>query len=816
MGPDANFDATKEYADVMLIGESPGEIEDLQGIPFVGRSGQLLRGVVKESGLGFYNIVYTNVVHCHPPGNETPSVKQLKQCYPILEAEIEYYQPLLIILLGNTSLKAVLNESGITNWRGVLIERDNYAIMPTLHPAYILRNQSALDDWTSDFEKAYDYIIEEKSVHNASDGYTMKLVASESDVCAMLDDIYDEGLCSWDTEVNGLRYGDELVCMSFACREAKKAWCVMLDNPYVVEALRTLLCDARIGKIGHNIKFDWLAIYGNWGMEVAGIVGDSMLLSGIIDPVRGRHGLKHLAGRYLGMYDYDAKFVQYRLDHKEADPKRGGDLKLMPLDILAEYAMLDAIATIELAFTLREMLTDEQERLYDELIIPAGDALAIMESNGVLLDDTIVLDYIEMYEAKQAELLVVIKNNSTIVRYTRARAATDKKFVFNPNSSYHMRDVLFGKSYFGLKSVGKTKSGKNTTKWDKLNVYLNDLPFLGDYRYFKLLGKMLSTYLRPPRDSWKDVDGRVRSNYNLIGAETGRLSSSSPNLQNIPTPEKEPGTLLESYPIKNIFTHTWKGGCVLAVDYSGMELRTMASVSGCERMMQAFIEDIDVHSYVTELLFKVARSDYTDAEWKPMRYRAKWVNWTLLFGGSAYTLHNLYGIPMSEANELVSTYYNVFPEVLEYKEQTLTFVRKHSYVENKFGRRRYFHYINDSRNKSRQSHDERAAINFPIQSAASDVLLCSLVILRDQIVLNGYSSLMVNTVHDSIMFDVFPGELDDVAWLCKEVMENLPTVYGPEYFSELDFSWFIAPLRVDIEYGSHYGNMKHYKLDGDD
>ena len=840
--PDTNFNSDEEYADVLICGEAPGADEDRVGKPFVGRSGQLLRSVVREVGLDFYNIAYTNIVHCHPPNNKTPSLKQIKRCLPMLKEEIEYYQPALLILLGNTPLKAVLGESGITNWRGVLVEREAHAIMPTLHPAYILRNNTALETWVGDFEKAYALLTGEgDTVGNVSDGYEKAIVTDVPGVLAMLDVIYEDGICAWDTEVNGLRYGDKLVCMSFACREAKQAWCVTVEHDAVVKYLADLLTNPEIGKVGHNIKFDWLAVHGNWHIEVQGIVGDSMLLSGVIDPVRGRHGLKNLAGRYLGMYDYDAEFVQYLAEHREANPKYAGDLELVPIKILADYAILDAIATIELHAKLLGDVTPEQRILYDELIVPASDALAKMESNGILLDDDIVLEYLEIYEAKQDELLKAIRDNATVKKLQRA--VKDKKFVFNPNSSVQMRKILFGSKYFGLEPVGRTKTGQPSTAWANIKVYARDLPFLQDYRYYKLLGKMLSTYLRPPRDKWKDSDGRVRSNYNLMGTETGRLASSNPNLQNIPTPEKEPGTLLETYPIKNIFTHTWKlcenaeystwdvvntqtgeildvydkpstDGCILAVDYSGMELRTMASISNCAGMRQAFEQGIDVHSYVTALLFKVNREDYTDEAWKPMRYRAKWVNWTLLFGGSAYTLQNLYGIPMEEAEQLVATYYEAFPEVLEYKEKTLEFARDYGYVESKFGRRRYLPYINDFRDRSRQAHDERAAINMPIQSAASDILVCSLIILRDQLVQNNYRSMMINTVHDSVMLDIFPGELEDVAWLCHEVLEGITTKYGPEYFPGLDFSWFTVPLKVDIEYGGHYGSLQRYVVEG--
>jgi len=237
----------------------------------------------------------------------------------------------------------------------------------------------------------------------------------------------------------------------------------------------------------------------------------------------------------------------------------------------------------------------------------------------------------------------------------------------------------------------------------------------------------------------------------------------------------------------------------------------MASVSGCKGMVQAFEDNVDVHSFVTEQLYGVKREDYPPDEWKSMRYRAKWVNWSLMYGGSWYTLHNLYGISEEDAKRLVNTYYTSFPEVLDFKDDTLEFAHANGYVESKFGRRCYLPYINDS-NDGKRSKAERTAINMPIQSAASDVLVAAIIVIDDLMQQDGFDSLMVNTVHDSIMFDVWPAELDDLIALCKDVMENLPTTYSHKYFPGLDFSWFTVPLKIDCETGSHYGSVKHYEV----
>jgi len=841
MPPGEYFD---DYCDIMFVGEAPGATEDDQGTPFVGRSGKLLRDAVDSIGLYKYGYVFTNVVRCRPPNNKTPTKRQIGYCLPILKDEIEQYQPRLIILLGGTPLNAVLGESIVTNWRGTLIERDGLTYLPVFHPAYILRNTSALEEWVKDLEKAKSFLSGDVGTGNVSDEYELTLIETDAQAQDMYKTIKSIGFCAWDTETNGLRYGDELVMMSFAVDEpVKRAWAVPV--PGCNKVCKRLLLDPDVLKVGHNIKFDVLAIHGNWNVEVQGIVGDSMLASYVLDPVPGRHGLKPLAGRHLGMYDYAKKLEDYQALRKDTNPKYGGDLRLVPTEVLAEYAALDAVATLELEWRLLDDMEDEQKIVYEQLLMPASATFSHLEMNGVVIDEYLVERYKAIYAEARDARLDELRSDEMIVAYHKFKVRHGyDKFEFNPNSSYQMRDVLYGcvvcpechktvanenvnqgrrhecakcdtrfaatkstmfKGY-GLGITVKTSTGRPSTGWDVLKEYVEELPMLTVYRQYKLLGKMLSTYLEPAI-GWKDKDGRVRSDYKIHGTDTGRASSRNPNLQNIPTPEKEPGTLLQYLPIKNIFTCTWpEGGCLLCADYSGMELRTMASVSECQGMIDIFLRGEDLHSIVTEFLYDIKREDYTPEEWKPIRYRAKWTNWTLLFGGSAYTLHRLYGLDKEEADRLVNRYYDLFPEVLEYKERTLAFAREHGYVRSMFGRRKYLPYINDWHDGKRKA-DERAGINMPIQSSAFDVLLCAMIILDECMCDANMRSLIVNTVHDSIMFDVYPGELEELAGLCGDVMEKVTSVYGPERFPGLDFSWFTVPLVVDMEIGTHYGSL---------
>jgi DNA polymerase-1 len=290
------------------------------------------------------------------------------------------------------------------------------------------------------------------------------------------------------------------------------------------------------------------------------------------------------------------------------------------------------------------------------------------------------------------------------------------------------------------------------------------------------------------------------------------LASSDPNLQNIPTKEKEPGTLLEYLPIKNIFTTSFgEDGVILTADQSGMELRTFAALSKCESMLEIHRSGKDFHKMVASNVTKIPYDDVP----KPVRYKFKKVNWTLIYGGSAHTLTHLDGFPIDEAKDIVDAYFKQFPEVPEYLEKCVEFAEDHNYIESPFGRREHLYYINDNYQQKLQRADRRAAVNMPVQSSSSDLVMCGGIILNNELRKRGFRAKIVNTVHDSIVIDLPKSELREVALLTKYCMENVVKL-APKYFPGLDFSWFNCPLHVDVESGTHYGAQKEYKFDDED
>jgi DNA polymerase I-like protein with 3'-5' exonuclease and polymerase domains len=362
----------------------------------------------------------------------------------------------------------------------------------------------------------------------------------------------------------------------------------------------------------------------------------------------------------------------------------------------------------------------------------------------------------------------------------------------------------------GFEPPAYTPTGRPSIKRDLLKEIIFDLgdskcQFLDDYMNWKLLSTILSKVFYPllrGEGDWHDPDGRVRTSF-TISTKTGRTSSKKPNLQNIPTPEKEPGTLLQYLPAKNCFTHTWPDGCLLMVDFSGMELRVISSVAGIQGMVEVFARGGDVHKYVSSLIYGIPEEEIT----KFQRYRGKWCNWSLLYLGNWWTLYRMYrinGLTESEAKRVTKLYFENFPELSIYHGETISFAEEHGYVESPFGRILQLPTIN-SKVETVRKDTQRTAVNMPIQGTASDVLLLAMYIVDQFLYDEGLESFLVNTVHDSIVLDICPGELEPVKAICIDVMENI-VHYAQDFAPNLDFSWLRVPLKADADIGTHYGS----------
>lgn len=851
--------AGSDHPMVLVIGEAPGADEDRLGVPFVGRSGKLLRDVLSEVGLDVdEDVRFTNTVKCRPPDNVMHS-KYITHCKHYLEDEIAHYDPQLILLMGNSPLRAVLGENNISQWNGVSIQRDGRNITPVYHPSYILRNSAVLAEWVDGIYNAVDSMITGDAGGTLQ--FTQHYPSTLSEIADMVSYLKGCDIISYDVETAGLDpHGKDncILCVSFAGGD--RTYALVVDHKeshsrhrqHVVRAIKDILTGSAF-IIGHNIKFDQQHTRAALGIEFTAS-GDTMIINHLLHSKQGIHGLKRLAGLHLGMYDYDAELQSYIAQHIECDYSKGGSYSNIPLSVLLPYAALDAEATLKLWFVLYNELNDVQQHFFNQVLMPVSNVLADVEYNGNAVDTYIIDRYMSVYGYVQQELLDRLLSTkevkSTIahlqsvadtkiiqslppgaqytiqddhITYTtpNGRSSRRKRDVvtFNPNSVIHLRHLYF--HTLGIPVTELTDTGLPSTSSSAMKQY----PFhniIDTITHYKLLTKMIGTYLLPAYNgSWISGDGRVHSTYNLHGTRTGRLSSSNPNMQNIPTPEKEaetrPRSVVVNLPVKNIFTHTFLDGVLMSVDYSGMELRVFASLAKCYPMLEIHKSGADFHSMVAIMAMTgrqprditIEETKIFKREQQAIRYRYKWTNWTLLYGGDEYTLMNLYGMSEQEAKDTVRSYYDTFPEVLHFRQYCVQFAEAHGYIESPFGRKEHLPYINDDTDRAKRNGDRRAAVNMPVQSAASDVLLCAMIIIHDKLRCSDMRTMLVNTVHDSIVLDVPPDEIDTAAAICTDVMENIAR-YADEYFPNVNFSWLLSPLRAEVSVGTHYGVETSY------
>jgi len=796
-----------KHPKILVVGEAPGEEEDNIGKPFVGRSGQLLRDAIDSLGYSDEEVAYTNVVRCRPPNNKITK-KSIGYCKQFALADIERLDPEMVFVLGNSALEGILDQTGISAWSGVVVNKERKYI-PLYHPAYILRNIGMFDEWTESMITAIDS-------KEAKQKFVRMYPKTIRDLKEMQQFLMNVPLISFDSETHGKDPFQEDACIlsvSFAgIREPyKNSYSFPLDHPeswwnedehaQAVEIVCNILYN-HMHIVCHNAKYDqmWMNVLYDAAFYPS---DDTMMISQLLNSRPGLHGLKRLAGVYVNMYDYAQDLYAYIAEHKECDPERGGSYKSVPLDMLIPYGSMDAEATILVYEKLFPKLSDKQKVLYRQLIMPVSDVLCNMQIEGVVIDKYLAQRYYALYSMRQQEIYDDISKDPLVKKMIAKRFKADKKYVFNPNSHDQLRELFY--DYYDLPPTTLTDGGQPSTSGEVLKPFADKYPIVKSVRYYGLLDKMLSTYLGPAlnlpgSNGWARGDGKVNSQYILGGAVTGRLASKNPNLQNIPTPEKEPGTLLETLPIKNIFTVPDKDHVIMSLDYSGMELRCFASLAKCMPMIDIHKSGKDFHTMVASM---VSGKPYDKID-KATRYIYKWTNWTLLYGGDAYTLSNMYGIPIKQAERSVTEYYDQFPEVLEFKDDCEKFTVEHGYIESPFGRREYLPYIKDPSGEMR-NRAIREAVNMPVQSGASDTLLIAMTMIDEQIS-NDLPAVLVNTVHDSVMLYVHRDVVEQVATLCVYIMENV-VKYAKKHMPGIDFSWLICPLKADVDVGTHYGSL---------
>lgn len=540
-----------------------------------------------------------------------------------------------------------------------------------------------------------------------------------------------------DTETTSIDYMQaELVGISL-CLEAGKACYIPLTHSYegapeqldksgVLAALKPVLEDPEIGKIGQNIKYD-AHIFIAEGIRLRGIAHDTMLESYVLNSTASRHNMDALAKYYL-----DRDTIHYQdIAGKGVKQKTFDQIEL---EQASDYAAEDADITLQLHQVLGAGLRQDEKlhRVYRDIEMPLVDVLLDVEQNGVLIDP-------DMLEKQGREVDRQLQQIEQAVYQLAGE-------VFNLSSPKQIQEILFEK--LELPVLRKTPKGQPSTAEDVLEELAADYEIPALILEHRSLNKLMSTYIDKLPQEINARTGRVHTSYQQAVASTGRLSSTSPNLQNIPVRTAEGRRIREAF--------VAPAGCkILALDYSQIELRIMAHLSADESLLNAFAQGLDVHRATAAEVFG-ANLDQVNAD---QRRAAKAINFGLIYGMSAFGLGKQLNIGRNEAQQYVDTYFERYPGVKRYMEETKQRARDQGYVETVFGRRLYLPDIK-ARNANVRQYAERTAINAPMQGTAADIIKRAMITVQGWIAENSDACKMIMQVHDELVFEVAESEIE--------------------------------------------------------
>jgi DNA polymerase-1 len=579
-----------------------------------------------------------------------------------------------------------------------------------------------------------------KNIHNTP--HTYSAVTGEIEIKELINKLSVQKEICFDTETTGIDANDaELVGMSFSFRreEAFYVPCPadQKDTTKILDLFTPLFNDTRITWIGQNIKYDMLIL--KWyGVELKGNIFDTMLAHYVIDP-DGKRSMDLLSAQYLG---YEPVPIEELIGKKG---KTQGNMRDVEIEKIKEYAAEDADITLQLKYVFSPLLKEKTvERVFEEVENPLVKVLTDMEFEGVRIDEGFLKEYSKELEreAKKAEDSVYLQAG---VR-------------FNLASPKQLGEVLFEKLQLDPKAK-KTKTGQYATGEDVLLKLAHQSKIVEDILAYRELTKLRSTYVDALPVMVNPKTGRVHTSYAQAVAVTGRLSSNNPNLQNIPV-RTERGREIRKAFIPRDDKHL-----LLSADYSQIELRIVAAISGDPAMCEAFKQKRDIHTATAARVYNVEEKSVT----KEMRYKAKSVNFGIIYGQGAFGLADNLGISRSEAKEIIDNYKKQFANIQKYMDDTINFAREHGYVQTLMGRKRWLKDIN-SANFTVRGFAERNAINSPIQGTAADMIKLAMIKIHNEFKKRKFRSKMILQVHDELVFDANMDESEEIKPIILDCM----------------------------------------------
>lgn len=607
----------------------------------------------------------------------------------------------------------------------------------------------------------------EKPAKPASVEKDYRCILSQSDFDAWLDKLENAELFAFDTETTSLNYADaQIVGVSFAVEAGKAAYLPLahdypdvpaqLDRKTVLDRLKPLLEDSAKPKLGQNLKYD-AHVLKNHDITLRGIRHDTMLESYVLNSTASKHNMDDLAKHYLGV-----ETIHYE-DVAGKGAKQIGFAEVA-IEQATEYAAEDADITLRLHQTLSEQLrqSPKQWALYNDIEVPLIDVLTRIEENGVLIDSALL----DQQSLELANRMIGIEQEA----HDLAGSA------FNLGSPKQIQEIFYDR--MKLPVLKKTPKGQPSTDESVLQELALEYELPRLILEYRSMSKLKSTYTDKLPQQVNPRTGRVHTSYQQAVAATGRLSSTDPNLQNIPIRSEDGRKIRQAF----IAPPGYK---MVAADYSQIELRIMAHLSGDEGLLNAFSQGIDVHSATAAEVFEVDIEQVTH----DLRRSAKAINFGLIYGMSAFGLAQQLGLSRNQAQEYIDLYFSRYPGVKQYMDNIREQAKQQGFVETLFGRRLYLPEIN-ARNAAQRQYAERTAINAPMQGTAADIIKRAMIACDQWIQDSGADVKMIMQVHDELVFEVAESQLEGSIERIRDIMSTA---------AELQ-----VPLLVEVGHGENW------------
>ena len=610
------------------------------------------------------------------------------------------------------------------------------------------------------FSETYNLESNKDSLNDSKSIY--QRIESFEELKLLVEKMMKQEIVAFDTETEGLNALEtDIVGISFSWQKGIGYYLPIKNNKSAheksFEILRPFFESTEIIKVGHNIKFD-IQVLHKYNVKVSSPIYDTMVAHYLINPDM-RHNLDTLSESYL---NYSPISIESLIGKKG---KNQISMRDVSIDKITDYASEDADITLQLKSIFdKEIEVNNLSKIFYDIEIPMINVLSKMETEGIKIDTS----YLEKLDKEFEEDLEKLKKE--IFKKSGEE--------FNLNSPKQLGEILFDK----LKLVSKpkkTKTGQYSTSEEVLSSLANDHKIIEDILEWRSLDKLQNTYVKSLPNEVSSLTNRVHSSFNQTVTTTGRLSSNNPNLQNIPI------RTANGQKIRRAFIPRGSDYILMAADYSQIELRVIASMSNEENMIDAFVNNQDIHTMTASKIYNVDPENVT----REQRGNAKTVNFGIIYGVSAFGLSQQTDLNRSESKVMIDNYFLNYPGLKKYMSDQIDFARNNGYVETIMGRRRYLQNINSQNNMLRSS-SERNAINAPIQGSAADIIKIAMININSELKKQSLKSKMLLQVHDELVFDVHKSEKDQIKDIVKNTMESAVKLK--------------VPLKIDLEFGKNW------------